>query len=83
VQRHGLLGDRGPQPLDLDPRETSSAACSRLTPGRPGTPPPGTACRRRLELVRMSTTEMPSKRKRRRLSPSEKYEIYVSVLTGQ
>jgi transposase-like protein len=31
----------------------------------------------------MSTTDMPSKRKRRRLSPSEKYEIYVSVLTGQ
>ena len=31
----------------------------------------------------MSTTDMPSKRRRRRLSPSEKYEIYVSVLTGQ
>ena len=31
----------------------------------------------------MSTTDMPRKRKRRRLSPSEKYEIYVSVLTGQ
>ena len=31
----------------------------------------------------MSTTGMPSKGKRRRLSPSEKYEIYVSVLTGQ
>ena len=30
----------------------------------------------------MSTTGMPSKRKRR-LSPSEKYELYVSVLTGQ
>ncbi|HET6920174.1 MAG TPA: hypothetical protein VFI46_12005 [Jiangellaceae bacterium] len=26
---------------------------------------------------------MTGKRKRRRLSPSEKYEIYVSVLTGQ
>jgi len=31
----------------------------------------------------MSTTDMASKRKRRRLSSSEKYEIYVSVLTGQ
>ncbi len=31
----------------------------------------------------MSTTDMASKRKRRRLTPSEKYEIYVSVLTGQ
>lgn len=31
----------------------------------------------------MSTTGMPSKRKRRLLSPSEKYELYVSVLTGQ
>lgn len=31
----------------------------------------------------MSTAGMPSKGKRRRLSPSEKYEIYVSVLTGQ
>lgn len=31
----------------------------------------------------MSTTDMPIKRRRRRLSPSEKYEIYVSVLTGQ
>jgi transposase-like protein len=30
----------------------------------------------------MSTTGMPSKRKRR-LSPSEKYELFVSVLTGQ
>jgi len=30
----------------------------------------------------MSTSGMQS-RKRRRLSPSEKYEIYVSVLTGQ
>ena len=31
----------------------------------------------------MSTTGMPSKGKRRRLSPSERYEIYVSVLSGQ
>jgi transposase-like protein len=31
----------------------------------------------------MSTTGMPSKRKRRLLSPSEKYEVFVSVLTGQ
>lgn len=31
----------------------------------------------------MSTTDMASKRKRRRLSRSEKYEIFVSVLTGQ
>ena len=31
----------------------------------------------------MSTTDMSSRRRRRRLSPSEKYEIYVSVLTGQ
>ncbi len=30
----------------------------------------------------MSTTGMPNKRKRR-LSPSEKYELFVSVLTGQ
>ena len=30
----------------------------------------------------MSTTGVPSKRKRR-LSPSEKYELFVSVLTGQ
>lgn len=30
----------------------------------------------------MSTTGMQSKRKRR-LSPSEKYELFVSVLTGQ
>jgi transposase-like protein len=30
----------------------------------------------------MSTTGMSSKRKRR-LSPSEKYELFVSVLTGQ
>lgn len=30
----------------------------------------------------MSTTGMPIKRKRR-LSPSEKYELFVSVLTGQ
>ncbi len=30
----------------------------------------------------MSTAGMPSKRKRR-LSPSEKYELFVSVLTGQ
>ncbi len=30
----------------------------------------------------MSTTGMPSKRKRRP-SPSEKYELFVSVLTGQ
>ncbi len=30
----------------------------------------------------MSTSGMPSKRKRR-LSPSEKYELFVSVLTGQ
>ena len=31
----------------------------------------------------MSTAGVVGKRKRRRLSPSEKYEIYVSVLTGQ
>ncbi len=31
----------------------------------------------------MSTSGMQSGGKRRRLSPSEKYEIYVSVLTGQ
>jgi len=31
----------------------------------------------------MSTSGMQNGRKRRRLSPSEKYEIYVSVLTGQ
>jgi transposase-like protein len=31
----------------------------------------------------MSTVGMSDRRKRRRLSPSEKYEIYVSVLTGQ
>ena len=31
----------------------------------------------------MSTSGVPDKRKRRRLSPSEKYEIYVAVLTGQ
>ena len=31
----------------------------------------------------MSTTEMASRRKRRRLSATEKHEIYVSVLTGQ
>src|SRR5215207_1237488 len=31
----------------------------------------------------MSTAAMNGKQKRRRLSPSEKYEIYVSVLTGQ
>jgi transposase-like protein len=31
----------------------------------------------------MSTAMVISKRKRRRLSPSEKYEIWVSVLTGQ
>jgi len=31
----------------------------------------------------MSAAEVIGKRKRRRLSPSEKYEIYVSVLTGQ
>jgi len=30
----------------------------------------------------LSTSGMPSKRKRR-LSPSEKYELFVSVLTGQ
>jgi len=30
----------------------------------------------------MSTTGVPSKRKRR-LSPTEKYELFVSVLTGQ
>ena len=31
----------------------------------------------------MSAAGVSGKRKRRRLSPSEKYEIYVSVLTGQ
>jgi transposase-like protein len=31
----------------------------------------------------MSAAAVPTKGKRRRLSPSEKYEIYVSVLTGQ
>ena len=31
----------------------------------------------------MSTAGVVGKRRRRRLSPSEKYEIYVSVLTGQ
>jgi len=31
----------------------------------------------------MSTAAVNGQRKRRRLSPSEKYEIYVSVLTGQ
>ena len=31
----------------------------------------------------MSTAGVNGKGKRRRLSPSEKYEIYVSVLTGQ
>jgi transposase-like protein len=31
----------------------------------------------------MSAAGVTGKRKRRRLSPSEKYEIYVSVLTGQ
>ena len=31
----------------------------------------------------MSAAEMIGKRKRRRLSPSEKYEIWVSVLIGQ
>jgi transposase-like protein len=31
----------------------------------------------------MSAAVVDGKRKRRRLSPSEKYEIYVSVLTGQ
>ena len=31
----------------------------------------------------MSTAGVVGKRKRRRLSPSEKYEVYVSVLTGQ
>jgi transposase-like protein len=31
----------------------------------------------------MSAATVISKRKRGRLSPSEKYEIYVSVLTGQ
>ena len=31
----------------------------------------------------MSAASMPNGRKRRRLSPSEKYEIYVGVLTGQ
>ncbi len=31
----------------------------------------------------MSAAAVSGKRKRRRLSPSEKYEIYVSVLTGQ
>jgi len=31
----------------------------------------------------MSAAAVNGKRKRRRLSPSEKYEIYVSVLTGQ
>ena len=31
----------------------------------------------------MSTAAVNGTRKRRRLSPSEKYEIYVSVLTGQ
>jgi hypothetical protein len=31
----------------------------------------------------MSTAVVTGKRRRRRLSPSEKYEIYVSVLTGQ
>jgi transposase-like protein len=31
----------------------------------------------------MSTSDMPERKKRRRLSPSEKYELFVSVLTGQ
>lgn len=31
----------------------------------------------------MSDTSMSSRRKRRRLPPSEKYELWVSVLTGQ
>ena len=31
----------------------------------------------------MSTVGMLDRRKRRRLSPREKYEVYVSVLTGQ
>ena len=31
----------------------------------------------------MSTATVSGKSRRRRLSPSEKYEIYVSVLTGQ
>ena len=31
----------------------------------------------------MSAAAVNGKRKRRRLSPSEKYEIYVSVVTGQ
>ncbi len=31
----------------------------------------------------MSTAVVRNQRTRRRLSPSEKYEIYVSVLTGQ
>jgi transposase-like protein len=31
----------------------------------------------------VSTAAVNGRRKRRRLSPSEKYEIYVSVLTGQ
>src|SRR3712207_5596324 len=31
----------------------------------------------------MSAAGVPDKRKRRRLSPSEKYELFVSVLTGQ
>lgn len=31
----------------------------------------------------MSAAEVNERRKRRRLTPSEKYEIYVSVLTGQ
>jgi hypothetical protein len=31
----------------------------------------------------MSAAAVVGTRKRRRLSPSEKYEIYVSVLTGQ
>jgi len=31
----------------------------------------------------LSAAAVNGKRKRRRLSPSEKYEIYVSVLTGQ
>jgi transposase-like protein len=31
----------------------------------------------------VSTSGVSEKRKRRRLSPSEKYEIYVAVLTGQ
>jgi transposase-like protein len=31
----------------------------------------------------VSTAGVVGKRRRRRLSPSEKYEVYVSVLTGQ